>query len=98
MTRLEALEAVAEAVRDYWLKSASHENFYAVGQALRALDALPAATTQAQGEVVEAFFWRHPKWPPRVTFSRDTQFSEPGYVLVGSLPIHATVATEGGGE
>jgi hypothetical protein len=61
---------------------------------VRALDALPAPT-QAQGEAVEVFFWQHPKWPPTMTFTAATHFSDPGWVLVGSIPI---CATEGGGE
>jgi hypothetical protein len=97
MTRIEALEAVAEAVRDYWLKSASHENFYAVGQALRALDALPAAPTQ--GETVEVAMWSTEveyRFGPLTTQSSRVLVGA-GYSLLGTtlLPIRAT---EGGGE
>jgi hypothetical protein len=101
MTRVDALEKVAEAVRDYWLKSASHENFYAVGQALRALDALPAAPTQAQGEgeTVEVAVWEN-EADGDIQFARiggkmdDYRLQYRNWHRLGTtrLPIRATLA------
>lgn len=61
MTRMEALEAVAEAAMAWWEAGASpsveHARAVALRQALHALDALPASPP---GEVVEVAVW---KWP-----------------------------------
>ena len=96
--RMAALEAVAEAVRDYWLKSASHENFYAVGQALRALDALEALPAPAQGETVEVAVWQHADGSTRFSRPNSPDDEWNGWRRIGTtlLPIRATV--EGGGE
>jgi hypothetical protein len=106
--RMAALEAVADAVRDYWLKSASHENFYAVGQALRALDALPApAPAQGEGETVTLGLIRARLSGAWAATEQPEQEDPRDWVHVGNLtftaptpaPIPTIRATvEGGGE
>jgi hypothetical protein len=65
MTRLQALEAVAEAARQWRDWEADHSQSMVDGahlwdgldDALAALDALPADPAPARGEVVEAVMW-----------------------------------------
>jgi hypothetical protein len=67
MTRMEALEAVAEAAREMYeaidretSNPAYHRVYPAwgrIGDAIAALDALPADPAPARGEVVEAVMW-----------------------------------------
>ena len=66
MTRVEALEAVAEAARE-WLNAQTPKTrdraYRAMTAAIRALDALPAAPAPTQGETVEVVgnIWRNSK-------------------------------------
>jgi hypothetical protein len=107
MTRVEALEAVAKKAAA-WHRWASEQSFtgtqYALWEALHyaldALDALPAAPTQAQGETVEV--WTHAIYGESVCLS-GARFADPGWKWRGRIaldtsnpPIRATVA--GGGE
>jgi hypothetical protein len=105
MTRLEALEAVAEAARQMlneWDKSLDMESVEDVRARLRALDALPAPA-QAQGETVEVAVWEHPDGDTlllRPGSHTESQFrASPhtrwAYRCTTRLPIRAT---EGGGE
>jgi hypothetical protein len=99
MTRLEALEAVAEAVRKC---RAGDVRWSYVMQTLAALDALPAAPAQAQGEAVEVAVWEDPTdgdiQLARIGGGMDrNRLQYPGWTRLGAtlLPIRAA---EGGGE
>jgi hypothetical protein len=104
MTRLEALEAVAEAGRGYRRArdggpSVTGGAWVTLLNALMTLDALPAAPTQGQGETVEVAVWRTEveyRFGPLTTQSSRVLVGA-GYSLLGTtlLPIRAT---EGGGE
>ena len=113
MTRLEALEAVAEALRDITTPlnglytprqgtclAAAIRALDALAAAIRALDALPAAPTQAQGGTVEVAVWQHADGSTRFSRPNSPDDEWNGWRRLGTtrLPIRATVSTEGGGE
>jgi hypothetical protein len=110
MTRLEALEAVAEAAAVVYVNRDSHEAWSALQAAIVAknrLDAIPAAPAQAQGETVEVAVWRLPGGEVRflevgsyddVNRTYENPWNAWRRGGTARLPIRATVATEGGGE
>ena len=95
--RMTALEAVAKALTA--MQFDGYNLSIDACDALRALDALPAAPTQAQGETVEFSAWEHEDG--MVAWYRAGSESDlrpaRGWTRLGTtlLPIRAT---EGGGE
>lgn len=57
MNRMEALETVAEAARDFVQVGNTNDRFRRLHRAIAALDALPADPDPAPAEVVEAVMW-----------------------------------------
>ena len=105
--RLEAMQRVVDAAREFHLESGPNWHalrYYDARQALRAaLDALPAAPTQGETQGVRAAVWEHPDGdmlllrPGSHTESAFRASPHTRYVYRCTALLPA-IATEGGGE
>jgi hypothetical protein len=95
MTRLEALEAVAGAAREILDNG---DGSRALADAFRALDAIPAAPTQAQGETVDVAVWRHKNGAyGLVQIGSADDWPDGDFTRIGTTVLTIRAA-EGGGE